>query len=147
MKKKYGLFATVHMIYWFVDVCSSRNTEVWVDILFRLGIHPMDWYGGASLVLQTTYVFIIDYFWLIYYSNDSMRWLRSMHIHHNIMSWVQGNRIDMTHCVHNSQSSKHCQKIGSLVSLQSTHFGKLKADDRGWWYIWYVFICMTKVCV
>ena len=40
------------------------------------------------------------------YSNDSMRWLRSIHIHHNKMSWVslqgKGYRHD-TSCVHNQQ--------------------------------------------
>ena len=74
MTKKYGRFATVHMIYWFVDVCSSRNTEVWVDILFRLGIHPMismvDHHSASQI---TTYIYIIDYFGLLIYSNGSMR--------------------------------------------------------------------------
>ena len=47
--------------------------------------------GGASLLLQTTYVFIIWLLWIdiLFKWQPWDDWARSMHIHHTIMSWYK----------------------------------------------------------
>ena len=140
----------MHMMYRFVYIRPSIHRTMRVCSIFYFASVSIQWIGMWWGIIQyckqhmSSLLITLD--WYIIQMTAWDDWARLMHIRHNKMSWVQGNRIDMTHCVHNQQLClDELPENRELVSLQSTHFGNLKAEDRGWWYIWYVFIfiCMT----
>ena len=58
----YTRFSTIHMMYRFVYVRRVYRSIGYI-ILLQLGIHPMDWYGGASCSITNN---IYLHHWLLW---------------------------------------------------------------------------------
>ena len=140
-------FATICMIYRFVYVRSSSiHRSMWVVyfISTRYPSNRLVWWGIVQYPNHNIYL----HYWLLWidtFANGSMRWLRSIHIYITI-KWIGypckaiiGYRHDKS-CVHNQQlrvdKLSECKGLGIIAIPR---FGKLIADDRGWWYIYDMF--------
>ena len=109
MTKKYGRFATVHMIYWFVDLCSSSIHRSVGRYFISTRYPSNDTYGGPSFSITNHNIYL--YYWLLWIA-DIFKW------QHEMIYWVntytsQLNELGIlarqqdirhdTSCVHNQQ--------------------------------------------
>ena len=74
-QKKYWRFATVHMIYWFVDLCSSSIHRSVGRYFISTRYPSNDKYGGPSFSITNHNIYL--YYWLLWIA-DIFKWQHEM---------------------------------------------------------------------
>ena len=137
------------MIYRFIYIRPSIHRSMYWVVYFISTQYPSNglvWWGIIQYCKQYISSLLISLDWYIIQMAAWDDWGRYIYI---TIKWLgypcKARYRHDTSCVHNQQLcvDKLPEIRELLVSLQSTHFGKLKADNIEDDDIWYVFICMT----